>query len=234
MVSHTKMGRRRAHPRVGGDGRRGCRRERPAAGLTPAWAGTARVEFQDGPGWGGLTPAWAGTASAPADHPRSRWAHPRVGGDGAARQLAPPGPLGSPPRGRGRRSHFLIKRDKHGLTPAWAGTAGLLNGPPSERWAHPRVGGDGWMLSTSCYSLRGSPPRGRERPTTSSAEFQMYGLTPAWAGTAHTWPDALRRGRAPPAWAGTAPSTPTRPAHQRAHPRVGGDGALPPVRSVMN
>ncbi len=244
--------RRRAHPRVGGDGNprqvamcwatgspprgRGRPRHRrqagAAAGLTPAWAGTAgnrgvptgppggspprgrgrrAVERGDLPE-GGLTPAWAGTSGRwPAPSSTAR-AHPRVGGDGVLTPFAGIGSEGSPPRGRGRPQGVDGGRADAGLTPAWAGTAARRSGGTSSPRAHPRVGGDGAPSSRCGSAPRGSPPRGRGRRGAGTLGGRPAGLTPAWAGTASRWTGSSGR-----RWA---------------HPRVGGDGgtSAPPDR----
>ena len=119
-------------------------------------------------------------------------------------------PRGSPPRGRGRRSGGVLALAVPGLTPAWAGTTSSPRSTPTGFWAHPRVGGDDLVVISPSSTAKGSPPRGRGRPTTRHIAQPDSGLTPAWAGT--TTDDA---GHRPP---------------PRAHPRVGGDDVTPRSR----
>ncbi len=146
-------------------------------------------------------------------------AHPRAGGDGG--------------------------RSEAGLTPARAGTAVARRRFSRALRAHPRAGGDGEVPVDAHVLPRGSPPRGRGRPSRGQDVGGGAGLTPARAGTAgevvppnagHAGSPPRGRGRQAmdgvdhhrpgltPARAGTA-----RPMHPagyvgRAHPRAGGDG----------
>ena len=112
----------RAHPRVGGDGGGDHEGGDDAGGSPPRGRGRRDVgaAYQVGPG---LTPAWAGTARVTRRSARWCRAHPRVGGDGwwDSPQMGLTG--GSPPRGRGRRHARARGPVTPGLTPAWAGTA---------------------------------------------------------------------------------------------------------------
>ena len=72
--------------------------------------------------------------------------------------------------------------DALGITPAYAGKTintmlGLVNNKD-----HPRVCGKDKMNCVFCPSFAGSPPRMRERLTSSLAEAVGTGITPAYAG----------------------------------------------------
>ena len=136
----------RAHPRVGGDGRLQAAEPDRATGSPPRGRGRHALVQRLALALG-LTPAWAGTASARRATSAAGWAHPRVGGDGGRYELAGIAETGSPPRGRGRPLRVLAVDVQHGLTPAWAGTASRTVTSTASPWAHPRVGGDGWLPS---------------------------------------------------------------------------------------
>ncbi len=155
---------RGAHPRVGGDGPTAEDRAKVEKGSPPRGRGRHAIEPPPG-GVEGLTPAWAGTAGQAGGPGQACWAHPRVGGDGAALPWADSYKQGSPPRGRGRQGGWRQGHGWTGLTPAWAGTAFRSASRSRLGGAHPRVGGDG-----------GAPWLCR---------WFGSGLTPAWAGTAH-------------------------------------------------
>ncbi len=184
--------RRRAHPRVGGDGDDVASDTGAAAGSPPRGRGRL-VGLPAHIGGDGLTPAWAGTATRSGPTATARWAHPRVGGDGVDAEMSVLYGAGSPPRGRGRPERLRNEAREAGLTPAWAGTAIGTAAVRWPEWAHPRVGGDGGVMDTGAALTRGSPPRGRGRPLCKSSEYGSAGLTPAWAGTARTAPGGSHR-----------------------------------------
>ena len=131
-----------AHPRAGGDGDVNNRDEYLAGGSPPRGRGRLIDELLN---WqaGGLTPARAGTASPSRSTSTPSRAHPRAGGDGCICWAFADCSVGSPPRGRGRRTHLVNRDPQIGLTPARAGTAGHRVHKNSLLWAHPRAGGDG-------------------------------------------------------------------------------------------
>ena len=217
---------RRAHPRVRGDVPRTPPRSRPSHGLTPACAGTSveleRIDtmYRGSPPRArgrhvlrmprrfteGLTPACAGTSPLVPHHHYPPRAHPRVRGDVGSRGSRACLWRGSPPRARGRLQAERDPEHLRGLTPACAGTSGMMRQPRGTRWAHPRVRGDvvatrsahreASGLTPACAGTspaadfeasmyRGSPPRARGRPPPLSPGIQWNGLTPACAGTSH-------------------------------------------------
>jgi len=113
----------RAHPRVGGDGPAGMSSTRVASGSPPR--GRGRRGEQPGPiRAAGLTPAWAGTAPLSLRRRDVVRAHPRVGGDGWRFAGVVLRLTWAHPRvgGDGPAGHWC-GGCRHGLTPAWAGTA---------------------------------------------------------------------------------------------------------------
>ncbi len=129
-------------------------------------------------GYRGLTPAQAGTAGCSPTRVRRRWAHPRAGGDGGPWVMTRPPDPGSPPRRRGRRHRVLRPAERHGLTPAQAGTAFRVRCQPCQ--------------------VCGSPPRRRGRRSRCRCGRSCLGLTPAQAGTAPTPPACSSATRAHP------------------------------------
>ena len=68
-----------------------------------------------------ITPAWAGKSFVfdfTCPHLQD---HPRVGGEKPRQTLSSWPVRGSPPRGRGKVHHHVIKDRQHRITPAWAG-----------------------------------------------------------------------------------------------------------------
>ena len=150
-----------------------------------------------------LIPAWAGKTPSRALGARSRWAHPRVGGENFGVDCDDDVRAGSSPRGRGKLALAFFFIAVLRLIPAWAGkTCG-----PTRRSrlaaAHPRVGGENGTCSGSRPGVPGSSPRGRGKHALAVARLDSAGLIPAWAGK-------TRPGRRPPGLS-------------RAHPRVGGE-----------
>ena len=116
---------------------------------------------------------------------------------------------GSPPRGRGTPGAARHEGLRRGLTPAWAGNTRATAAWSPTTWAHPRVGGEHFVLGDGDNQVTGSPPRGRGTQPSSLLRSGPQRLTPAWAGNT-----ASHRSRRP---------------GRRAHPRVGGEH---PVRTV--
>ena len=172
-----------AHPRAGGDGDNRVPDSPADLGSPPRGRGRRDCGPMT-PVRIGLTPARAGTARLESSPRSPTAAHPRAGGDGvpvSGNQGTPPG---SPPRGRGRRSTPSRSSAPPGLTPARAGTAKATPQPPGTDWAHPRAGGDGMDAMLDLVDRMGSPPRGRGRRDGQGADHGEGRLTPARAGTA--------------------------------------------------
>ena len=77
----------------------------------------------------GITPAYAGSTSpACSGYPACR-DHPRIRGEHVMNLISPPSGMGSPPHTRGAQQSVSIKRQQHGITPAYAGsTTKMRNG----------------------------------------------------------------------------------------------------------
>ena len=117
---------------------------------------------------------------------------------------------GSPPRGRGkaRTLSFCFLRIR--ITPAWAGKSISQTSTMKPAKDHPRVGGEKHSASSSLYSPRGSPPRGRGKDAGIPILAPVMGITPAWAGKSTFWRKHQRQ--------------------NRDHPRVGGEK---PIRAYV-
>ena len=108
------------------------------------------------------------------------------------------GPLGSPPRMRGKAAARRDRRGLHGITPAYAGKRARSPPPPSGRWDHPRVCGEKSRMSRVLLFMVGSPPRMRGK-VKRNKRFQLAdGITPAYAGKRPAaWAGAWRTGDHP-------------------------------------
>ena len=130
-----------AHPRVGGEnvwvwvpvaGRAGSSpRGRGKPGKAPPQSAGPR-----------LIPAWAGKTLVVRLSRVVVAAHPRVGGENAKRTPIGESPLGSSPRGRGKRCECGCALGCGRLIPAWAGKTSAVGGSLGLASAHPRVGGE--------------------------------------------------------------------------------------------
>ena len=69
----------------------------------------------------GITPAWAGKSIILRERHLRTQDHPRVGGEKIAVQKNGTRKRGSPPRGRGKVTHYNEWLYNAGITPAWAG-----------------------------------------------------------------------------------------------------------------
>ena len=129
-----------------------------------------------------LIPAWAGKTPSRALGARSRWAHPRVGGENFGVDCDDDVRAGSSPRGRGKLALAFFFIAVLRLIPAWAGkTCG-----PTRRSrlaaAHPRVGGENRTIGVSFTADGGSSPRGRGKRLHIEPGSAPGRLIPAWAG----------------------------------------------------
>ena len=129
-----------------------------------------------------------------------------MGGENSVASLASQSPIGSSPRGRGKRQRGFTVHVVVRLIPAWAGKTWPVFPLPMPLAAHPRVGGENKVKGAAAKPINGSSPRGRGKPRTSSRERAGTGLIPAWAGK-------------------TVYRTSKRPL-RAAHPRVGGENTF--------
>ena len=109
-----------AHPRVGGENLQCLTAVWPRSGSSPRGRGKP-LGGRHRQRHRGLIPAWAGKTSAVGRYPRSRAAHPRVGGENRKDRRDGPVSTGSSPRGRGKRRRSQLRPRVPGLIPAWAG-----------------------------------------------------------------------------------------------------------------
>ena len=128
-----------------------------------------------------------------------------MGGENSSSRAQKAAGVGSSPRGRGKLQIGELAPPAHGLIPAWAGKTYCSMAISALTRAHPRVGGENWLLTANKPPCEGSSPRGRGKRRGSRCENPRTGLIPAWAGktsqaNAHT-------------------------AAARAHPRVGGENS---------
>ena len=149
-----------AHPRVGGENLQCLTAVWPRSGSSPRGRGKP-LGGRHRQRHRGLIPAWAGKTSAVGRYPRSRAAHPRVGGENRKDRRDGPVSTGSSPRGRGKRLIRVSVSISRWLIPAWAGKTLRILAASALRWAHPRVGGENALGDASACTARGSSPRGR-------------------------------------------------------------------------
>ena len=111
-----------------------------------------------------------------------RRAHPRAGGENGMSGASSLAPVGSSPRGRGKRRSRRQGRNLRGLIPARAGKTHNF----SSRWswwgAHPRAGGENSPEIPVSLASPGSSPRGRGKQRPNEGLFGCLGLIPARAG----------------------------------------------------
>ena len=108
------------HPRVGGEKSAVTKQKLADYGSPPR--GRGKVGDLIGGGYvAGITPAWAGKSPRRAEGQHQARDHPRVGGEKWLPPAERSGPLGSPPRGRGKVTTAMKRKSPIGITPAWAG-----------------------------------------------------------------------------------------------------------------
>ena len=116
-----------AHPRVGGENAlRDCVRLQ-SSGSSPRGRGKQlATELR----WKRerLIPAWAGKTPGKWATTEPHTAHPRVGGENAARTASSSALHGSSPRGRGKQYRRVLRGNVDGLIPAWAGKTAVSTG----------------------------------------------------------------------------------------------------------
>ena len=114
------------HPRVGGEKHKVTTAGRCPAGSPPRGRGKVEnallLNLLDR-----ITPAWAGKRHHRAPKSVKRKDHPRVGGEKAFIRMGAGGPLGSPPRRRGKDRCSMALADDNRITPAWAGKRKKIN-----------------------------------------------------------------------------------------------------------
>ena len=130
----------------------------------------------------GITPACAGKRSTRISSTLPPWDHPRVCGEKIYPLLAIAGPLGSPPRVRGKCLQGYQARCRRGITPAYAGKSVHRSGLHRTEGDHPRVCGEKIYPLLAIASPLGSPPRVRGKVCDLTIIRVHHGITPAYAG----------------------------------------------------
>ena len=115
-----------------------------------------------------------------------RWgvarAHPRVCGENARSLYPITLSSGSSPRVRGKLSAGRHFAGQVGLIPALAGKTLWAGNMFSGIWAHPRAGGENFLMPVKMLLIVGSSPRWRGKRPPARSEIKNGGLIPALAG----------------------------------------------------
>ena len=74
------------------------------------------------------------------------------------------------------------KKERMGITPAWAGKSLLPLPDVSSVGDHPRMGGEKVSNNGQYTKSGGSPPHGRGKVHAKDEDLQRQRITPAWAG----------------------------------------------------
>ena len=101
-------------------------------------------------------------------------------------------PIGSPPRVRGKDTHFFALLALNGITPACAGKSPASGPVWRKRGDHPRVCGEKHGAPTSEMRAAGSPPRVRGKGLAGLELGRLEGITPACAGKSWKIPKTAR------------------------------------------
>ena len=100
--------------------------------------------------------------------------------------------MGSSPRMRGTLMVTVLKIMERGIIPAYAGNTGDVRSVFIPLWDHPRVCGEHQASSQSASNTRGSSPRMRGTPSSSSCVSHLAGIIPAYAGNTSIPFDSFR------------------------------------------
>ena len=130
----------------------------------------------------GITPACAGKRHCPRFRPGKTRDHPRVCGEKSSLMQMDVGPLGSPPRMRGKGELPKDTKDYFGITPAYAGKRMLYARAVRRDRDHPRVCGEKYYVTVGKADHEGSPPRMRGKVRAAPLGAGDAGITPACAG----------------------------------------------------
>ena len=135
----------------------------------------------------GITPACAGKRHCPRFRPGKTRDHPRVCGEKSSLMQMDVGPLGSPPRMRGKGELPKDTKDYFGITPAYAGKRQRRATACTWLRDHPRVCGEKDAICKSCPARQGSPSRMRGKAGWPLCGLPCIGITPAYAGKSQPW-----------------------------------------------
>ena len=192
----------------------------------------------------GITPACAGKRHCPRFRPGKTRDHPRVCGEKSSLMQMDVGPLGSPPRMRGKGLVGFELDIRIRITPACAGKS--LSPAPEKALPgdHPRMCGEKFNCNPGSPQHWGSPPHMRGKAKIFRRWSAEMGITPAYAGKSGWFQRRLQHGGGSPprmrgkdlvkfclcprfgitpAYAGKSPRTPLAASHARDHPRVCGE-----------
>ena len=136
----------------------------------------------------GITPACAGKRHCPRFRPGKTRDHPRVCGEKSSLMQMDVGPLGSPPRMRGKGCYMQELSGETGITLAYAGKSRVAALRLTLHRDHPRVCGEKPAVAVLFSKTMGSPPRMRGKDFLSRVLFALIRITPAYAGKSyHRW-----------------------------------------------
>ena len=158
--SRLRCGVFRDHPRVCGEKKKMNMRKDKRMGSPPRMRGKAdytpvvdvRVR---------ITPACAGKRHCPRFRPGKTRDHPRVCGEKSSLMQMDVGPLGSPPRMRGKGCYMQELSGETGITPAYAGKSAGRSAGGRRCRDHPRVCGEKPAVAVLFSKTMGSPLRMR-------------------------------------------------------------------------
>ena len=169
------------HPRVCGEKRKDFETANRKKGSPPRVRGKAEVRHERDrePG---ITPACAGKRHCPRFRPGKTRDHPRVCGEKSSLMQMDVGPLGSPPRMRGKGLVGFELDIRIRITPACAGKS--LSPAPEKALPgdHPRMCGEKFNCNPGSPQHWGSPPHMRGKAKIFRRWSAEMGITPAYAG----------------------------------------------------
>ena len=131
----------------------------------------------------GITPACAGTTFAVVFSVRMIGDHPRMCGDHIQLRKMEMVKTGSPPHVRGPHGKQIYAWVTDGITPACAGTTATFYTTTSKKGDHPRMCGDHCEDLYVKRTGEGSPPHVRGPRNRWGFARDVFGITPACAGT---------------------------------------------------
>ena len=118
--------------------------------------------------------------------------HPRMCGEKKTAPSQDGSLSGSPPHMRGKDDVPGSLSRMYGITPACAGKSLMYDLWRRTYWDHPRMCGEKCHAVLPDVRGRGSPPHVRGKVTSTGADAEASGITPACAGKSHT-SDCSRR-----------------------------------------
>ena len=132
-----------------------------------------------------LTPAYAGNIDYSILVDCHSWDHPRVCGEYPVSSIMLLTVSGSPPHMRGIYCAGCLRFVEQGLTPAYTGNIQRPYKALRPKWAHPRIYGEYFTLTSHHSPWLGSPPHMWGISRCSNPVSTSLRLTPAYAGNIH-------------------------------------------------